>query len=288
MTDVFIIGKGPAGISASLYTARAGFSTIVTGFSAGSLGKAEKIENYYGLAEPVTGLQLYENGILGAQRLGVTVLDEEVLSVSYEGNFKIETENGQYESEVLIVAAGAQRKAPPLKGLKEFEGAGVSYCAVCDAFFHRGGDVAVIGNGAYAVSEAEHLAGVVNSVTILTDGKEMEAEIPENIKKDGRKISEITGQETVSEIVFEDGETLSVSGVFIAMGTAGSADFGRKLGAVDPDGKWIVEENGATMIPGLYAAGDCTGGLFQISKAVSDGALTGTAAAAYLRQKRKK
>lgn len=116
----------------------------------------------------------------------------------------------------------------------------------------------------------------------------MEAEIPENIKKDGRKISEITGQETVSEIVFEDGETLSVSGVFIAMGTAGSADFGRKLGAVDPDGKWIVEENGATMIPGLYAAGDCTGGLLQISKAVSDGALTGTAAAAYLRQKRKK
>ena len=103
----------------------------------------------------------------------------------------------------------------------------------------------------------------------------MEAEIPENIKKDGRKISEITGQETVSEIVFEDGETLSVSGVFIAMGTAGSADFGRKLGAVDPDGKWIVEENGATMIPGLYAAGDCTGGLLQISKAVSDGALTG-------------
>ena len=138
MTDVFIIGKGPAGISASLYTARAGFSTIVTGFSAGSLGKAEKIENYYGLAEPVTGLQLYENGILGAQRLGVTVLDEEVLSVSYEGNFKIETENGQYESEVLIVAAGAQRKAPPLKGLKEFEGAGVSYCAVCDAFFSQG------------------------------------------------------------------------------------------------------------------------------------------------------
>lgn len=105
----------------------------------------------------------------------------------YEGNFKIETENGQLESEVLIVAAGAQRKAPPLKGLKEFEGAGVSYCAVCDAFFHRGGDVAVIGNGAYAVSEAEHLAGVVNSVTILTDGKEMEAEIPEILRRTAEK-----------------------------------------------------------------------------------------------------
>jgi thioredoxin reductase (NADPH) len=90
MTDVFIIGKGPAGISASLYTARAGLSTTVTGNSAGALGKAEKIENYYGLAEPVSGMELFENGIKGAQRLGVTVLDEEVFNVSYDGNFRIE------------------------------------------------------------------------------------------------------------------------------------------------------------------------------------------------------
>lgn len=288
MTDVFIIGKGPAGISASLYTARSGFSTIVTGYSAGSLGKAEKIENYYGFAEPVTGMQLYENGIRGAERLGVTVLDEEVFSVSYDGNFRIVTSGGEYESEVLIVAAGAQRKAPPVRGLKEFEGAGVSYCAVCDAFFHRGNDVAVIGSGAYAVSEAEELSGVVNSVTILTDGKEMEAELPEGIRADKRKIAEVTGDGTVSGVLFEDGDSLPVSGVFVAMGTAGSADFGRKLGVVGSDGKWMIQENGATLLPGLYAAGDCTGGLLQISKAVSDGAMTGTAAAAYLRKKRKK
>ena len=121
-------------------------------------------------------------------------------------------------------------------------------------------------------------------MTILTDGKEMEAEIPENIKKDGRKISEITGQETVSEIVFEDGETLSVSGVFIAMGTAGSADFGRKLGAVDPDGKWIVEENGATMIPLALCRRGLYGRTAPDFKSRQRRRFDRTAAAAYLRK----
>lgn len=287
MTDVFIIGKGPAGISAALYTARAGFSTVVTGYSKGSLGKAEKIENYYGFAEPISGEELFENGIRGAKRLGVTVLDEEVFSVSYDGNFKIQTDAGEHESEVLIIAAGSVRKSLPVKGLKEFEGAGVSYCAVCDAFFHRGNDVAVIGNGAYAVSEAEHLAGVVNKVFILTDGKEMEAKVPENIVIRGGKIAEISGEQTVSKVIFEDGSEICVSGVFVAMGNAGSTDLGRKLGVVDPQGNWMISENGSTPLPGLYAAGDCTGGLLQISKAVSDGAEAGTAAAKYLREKRK-
>ena len=188
MTDVFIIGKGPAGISAALYTARAGLSTVVTGMSSGSLGKAEKIENYYGFAEPVSGQELFESGIRGAERLGVTVLDEEVFSVSWDGNFQIVTDRGQHEADALIIAAGSVRKAPDIPGLEKFEGAGVSYCAVCDAFFHRGNDVVVIGNGAYAVSEAEHLAGVVKSVTILTNGREMEAEVPSNIAVKRRKL----------------------------------------------------------------------------------------------------
>ena len=287
MENIIIIGGGPAGISAALYAARSGRDPLVIEHGAGGLKKAEKIENYYG-GGTLSGQELYDRGIDQAKTLGVRILTAQVVGVEGFDTFTVHTDQGNFDAKAVILATGTSRKAPVIPGLKELEGRGVSYCAVCDAFFYRGKKVAVIGNGAYAVSEAEHLAGVVNSVTILTDGKEMEAEIPENIKKDGRKISEITGQETVSEIVFEDGETLSVSGVFIAMGTAGSADFGRKLGAVDPDGKWIVEENGATMIPGLYAAGDCTGGLLQISKAVSDGALTGTAAAAYLRQKRKK
>lgn len=287
MTDVFIIGKGPAGISAALYTARAGFSTVVTGYSKGSLGKADKIENYYGFSEPISGEELFENGIKGAERLGATVLSEEVFSVSYDGNFKIITDAGEHEAEALIIAAGSVRKSLPIKGIKEFEGAGVSYCAVCDAFFHRGNDVAVIGNGAYAVSEAEHLAGVVHKVFILSDGKEMNAEVPDNIEVCDKKISEIAGEQTVSKVIFDDGTEISVSGVFIAVGNAGSTDLGRKLGVVDPQGKWMISEDGSTFLPGLYAAGDCTGGLLQISKAVSDGAQAGTAAAKYLREKRK-
>lgn len=287
MTDVFIIGKGPAGISAALYTSRAGLSTVVTGISSGSLGKAEKIENYYGFAEPVSGQELFESGIRGAERLGVAVLDEEVFSVSWDGNFHIVTDQGEHEAEALIIAAGSVRKAPDIRGLKEFEGAGVSYCAVCDAFFHRGNDVVVIGNGAYAVSEAEHLAGVVKSVTILTNGREMEADVPSGIAVKKEKVAELWGDQLLSEVRFEDGTAMSVSGVFVAEGTAGSTDLGRKLGAVDADGKWMIADDRSTPVPGLFAAGDCTGGLLQISKAVSDGAEAGTAAIRYLRQKKK-
>ena len=95
------------------------------------------------------------------------------------------------------------------------------------------------------------------------------------------------GDQLVSEVRFEDGTAMSVSGVFVAEGTAGSTDLGRKLGAVDADGKWIIAEDGSTPVPGLFAAGDCTGGLLQVSKAVSDGAEAGTAAIRYLRQKKR-
>ena len=106
MTDVFIIGKGPAGISASLYTARAGFSTIVTGFSAGSLGKAEKIENYYGLEHPLSGQELYDTGIAQAKALGVRILDAQVLGVGGFDTFVVKTTEGEFETQSLILATG--------------------------------------------------------------------------------------------------------------------------------------------------------------------------------------
>ena len=160
---------------------------------------------------------------------------------------------------------------PRIKNIKEFEGRGVSYCAVCDAFFYRGKKTAVIGNGEYAIHEANTLKKVAESVVMLTDGKEA----PEYDNCDTRKIKSIEGNETVEKIVFEDGSEMAVDGVFIALGVAGGVDLARKLGAV-VNGSYIsVDENMLTNIPNLYAVGDCTGGLLQVAKAVCDGAKAG-------------
>ncbi len=299
MTDVFIIGKGPAGISAALYTIRAGFTTTVTGKDMGALGKAERIDNYYGFAEGITAGELFENGIKGAERLGVTVLSEEVFDIVWENDiFRITTDRGNHEAKTVILASGAGRKAPPLKGLKDREGRGVSYCAVCDGFFFRQKEVCVIGNGRYAVSEALHLTPTSSKVTLLTNGREPEAdakELYEEALKNGTenlfietgKIAEITGEPMVSGVLMEDGREIGASGVFVAEGTASATDLARKLGAADPEGKLMLNEDMSTFVPGFFAAGDCTGGLLQVAKAVADGAIAGTAAGKFLRSKRK-
>ncbi len=325
MIDVFIIGKGPAGISASLYTVRAGLSTTVTGKDMGSLGKTEKIENYYGFSTPVSGKELFENGIAGAERLGVKVINEEVFDITYDDNFTITTDENIYNARSVILAAGASRKTPLIKGIAEYEGKGVSYCAVCDAFFYRNMNVAVIGNGKYALSEAAHLLPTSASVYILTDGKDILNDIDiksfcrdngieydnkiknsypfkvntvDNLTEDSyaitkggaefliltEKISEITGDNgIVDSVMFENGGRLKIDGVFIAEGIASGADLGRKLGITDQDGKLAINPDMSTFVPGFFAAGDCTGGMLQISKAVYEGALAGTSAVKFIR-----
>ncbi len=298
MTDVFIIGKGPAGISAALYTIRAGFSTVVTGKDMGALGKAERIDNYYGFAEGITAGELFENGIKGAQRLGVEVLSEEVFDIVWENDlYRITTDQGVHEAKAVILASGTSRKAPPINGLKDREGKGVSYCAVCDGFFFRQKEVCVIGNGRYAVSEALHLTPTSSKVTILTNGRELEEDAQAllqeaieggtaNLTVEKAKIAEITGDPMVDGVLLENGEKLPLNGVFVAEGTASATDLARKLGVAGPDGKLMLNEDMSTYVPGFFAAGDCTGGLLQVAKAVSDGAIAGTAAGKFLRGKK--
>lgn len=289
MAKVIIIGNGPAGISTALYTSRAGIDTIVIGKDNGSLGKASTIENYYGLAEPVSGAELIANGIEGAKRLGAEVIQDEVLDMSYgeSGTFIVTTKEKTYISDALVIATGTSRKTPKIKGLKELEGLGVSYCATCDAFFYRGKDVGVLGSSDYALHEAQELAATSGSVTIFTNGLEPTFENPgENIKVNTDKITAIAGDEFVEGLIFESGEQLSIDGLFVALGVAGSTDLARKIGAQVDNNKIVVDENMATNVPGLYAAGDCIGGLLQVSKAVSDGAKAGTELAKYLRNKK--
>lgn len=284
-SKVIIVGNGPAGISAALYTVRAGIETTVIGKDTGTLDKAAEVGNYYGFEEPIAGKDLVQRGINQAKNIGTNMITSEVLGISYDSNFIVQTKDGDFDADSVIIATGSSRKTPRIKGLKDFEGTGVSYCAVCDAFFYRGKDVAVLGNGDYAIHEAKELLPIVNSVTILTDGKEMETELPEGIKLITDPIAELTGTDVLTNVVFKSGSSLDISGLFIAMGVAGSADLAKKIGAITDGNKIVVDQTMSTNVPGLYAAGDCTGGMLQIAKAVYDGALAGTEVVKYLRKK---
>lgn len=281
--DVIIIGSGPAGISAALYSFRAGLETLIISAGVGALAKAEKIENYYGTGKPMTGAELHASGEKQAMDLGIEIVRGQVVSVEYMGSFTVSTPSSSFSSKALIIATGTSRKTPKIKGITEFEGKGVSYCAVCDAFFYRKKSVAVIGEGEYALKEALELSHVTDDVTILTDGMEPKADMS-RFKVITDKISEICGDESVSSVSFESGNKIDVKGVFVALGVAGSTDMARKIGAVIKDGKIAVNENLATSVPGLFAAGDCTGGILQVYKAVSDGALAAKSAISFVRK----
>lgn len=277
MYDVIVIGSGPAGITAAIYAKRRNLSILVISKGNGALQKSEKIDNYYGFINGISGKELYENGIKQAKNLGIEIIEDEVINIEYINQFTVETVNSKYEAKSVILATGTSRNTPNIKGIKEFEGKGVSYCAVCDAFFYKNKDVAVLGDGNYAIHEFETLKPVANSVTILTNGNTMVENRDNSIEVNSKKIREFRGDTKLEEVEFEDNTTQNLNGVFIAMGTASSSDLARKIGARIENNNIIVSENMETTVPGLFACGDCTGGLLQISKAVYEGAKAGLA-----------
>lgn len=157
MSNIVIIGSGPAGVSAALYAARAGVDTTILTKGPGALDRAELIQNYYGFAEPISGAELERRGMEGARAVGVKFVTAEAVGLTYTDKLTVETLDGDYPADAVILATGASRAAPRIPGLTGLEGHGVSYCATCDAFFYRGRDVAVLGSGEYALHEVQAL-----------------------------------------------------------------------------------------------------------------------------------
>lgn len=288
MKKTLIIGAGPAGISASLYLARSGVTEVrVIHNGTSALLKADRIENYFGFAEPVSGKELLENGIRGAERLGVHFGEREIVGLSVTADMRFEAlyKDGSEVFDSVLLATGAARKTPKINGLSAFEGKGVSYCAVCDAFFFRNRAVAVIGDGDYAIHEASVLANTAASVTILTNGKKLSSPPPQGVSVKETPISAIYGEGRVSGVRFEDGSQTACEGVFVALGTAGSTELARKVGAAAEGSRIVTDEDMMTTVPGLFAAGDCTGGVLQISTAVGEGARAGLGMIKFLKQR---
>ena len=282
--DIIIIGAGPAGISAALYAKRANKNVLVLYYGEAQLEKAHTVDNYYGTGS-ISGAELYKNGIEQARALGVEVKNEEVLHLSIQAdfNYEVKTSAADYQCGALILATGNKKVRPNIAGVADFEGKGISYCAICDGFFYRGKTVAVLGSGDYALSEAGDLENIVQKLYILTDG----APAPETDKYEiiTKKIAEISGDGRLGGVLFEDGTSLELNGLFVALGVAGGADFAKKLGVALDGDSVKVNPDMSTNAPGVFACCNVTGGLLQVCKAVYEGAEAGLAAVNYLKNK---
>ena len=183
---------------------------------------------------------------------------------------------GEYKAKRLVVATGAARKTVDIAGLKDYEGKGVSYCAVCDAFFYRKKRVGVIGAGEFAEHEYSAIKNVAGATYLLTDG-ETPSFTADNVATD--RIARVIGRDgRVGGVAFEDGTELELDGLFVAVGVLGSGAIAKSIGAfTDINGAIITDEKGMTNVAGLYAAGDCTVGVKQVGKAVADGMTVGIA-----------
>ena len=299
--DIIIIGAGPAGISAALYAKRANLNVAVIYTGESQLEKAHKIDNYYGFPEGITGADLYAAGIAQAKNLGITVIQAEVTNIQMDSptQYTVSAANTDYSAPAVILATGNKKLRPPIDGITDFEGKGVSYCAICDGFFYRKKTVVVIGNGTFAVTEASHLAHIAGSVTILTDGKDdkeiraalaEDAGVADKIAVDTRKIASICGTEDGSKVggvSFTDGASLAADGVFVALGSAGAADFAKKLGLALKGDSIAADEKMATNAAGIFSCGNANGGLLQVCKAVYEGGVAGLSAVDYVRSLKK-
>ncbi|MCR4435385.1 MAG: NAD(P)/FAD-dependent oxidoreductase [Clostridiales bacterium] len=288
MYDAIIIGKGPAGISASLYTARSNLKTLIIGKDDSALRRALKVENYFGFAGVVKGEDILEAGIRQALRLGVDIIDDEVIAIEKNDFFEVTTGKDTYSSKAVLLATGQVRKKISIENLKEFVGKGVSYCSTCDGFFYNNLKVGVLGYKDYAVHEALELLAYTKDITIFTNGRKLELsdKYIDNIKEfkiNAKPVTRVSGSDFLQRIHFDDGTSEDIDGIFVAYESASSSDFARKLGVLADGDSIVVDKYQQTNLEGLFAAGDCTGGLRQIATAVGQGAMAGKRMGDYIR-----
>lgn len=286
--DMVVIGQGPAGIQAAIYTQRAGFNTLVIAPGHGDLAKSHLIGNYYGFVDGIDGPTLQDVGIEQAKNLGVEFLCEEVTGTTFvEAGYQVHTTSKTIGADVIIVASGLPKQQSKVKGAKELLGMGVSYCATCDGFFYKDREIAIVGNGEFALAEANELSSVVGKIYILLNDKTANADfsryevIPDKIQE-----LQADDQGFLSAVQFSSGKQLTVPGLFFAEGQANALNLALKLGLETNERGIKVDECQRTNLPGVFAAGDCTGGRAQVAVAVGQGAIAGMEAADYIRELR--
>ena len=283
MRKCIIIGAGPAGMNAALYLKRAGIDAILIEkeVPGGEMLKTNKIENYLGF-ESIDGGELALKMSKQIKDLGIKIIKDKVLKVIKNDKFVVEMEKEKLEADYVIVATGRTPRKLGLRGEDELTGRGVSYCAVCDGAFYRGKEVAVIGGGDAALTEALYLSDLCSKVYVVVRRDLRASEVLQNRVKEKENIivlknvnvSKLDYDESLSSIILDDGETLSVSGMFIAIGGTPQLSFLDSLDVVMKNGYIITNDKMESSVKGLYAVGDVRyKDYYQIVTAVSDGAV---------------
>ncbi len=290
--DVVIIGAGPAGLQAAINAARKRAAVLVLGRpERSSLYKAH-IENYLCVDGVREGADLLAVGIDQVQRFGAEYLAEDVLHVEHGSEtFAIRVESGRtIKGRSVIFATGTSRKKLKVKGEKELAGRGVSYCVDCDANFYRNLRVAVVGNESAAVDGALTLLGYASEVHLVARELAVSAEMEKKLGDSGVQVhgdtwvTEIAGENSVENVLLENGTRLEVEGIFIELGAKGALELATALGVqLDTDTFTHIEcdKKQKTNITGVYAAGDIAGHPYQMAKAVGEGCVAGWEAANY-------
>lgn len=305
MTDIAVIGGGPAGLAAALYAARAGKSVTVYERECigGQITRAPQVENYPGTGT-VSGLQLGDSMAAQAEVAGaeISLTDVQKIIKESSGIFRLDTDDGEYYAKAVIYACGARPRTLGLPGEAELIGHGISYCALCDGSFFKNQDVAVVGGGNSAFDDALLLSERCHHVTLIHRRSSFRAEqiLVERVKQ-RNNLSLLTGM-TVSELIQENGQltgltlkietekadTLPVSGLFVALGRLPDTELLTSLAALDKNGYVFTDEKmAAPETPGLFAAGDCRiKSVRQLTTAVSDGTVAAVSACTYLEQQK--
>jgi thioredoxin reductase (NADPH) len=300
--EVIIIGGGPAGLTAGIYTARARLRTLLIeiGLFGGQMTTTELIENYPGFPQGITGTELSALMEEQAKRFGTETVSDEVLGVTLEGDWKhVKTYGGTYRSEALIVTTGTEYRKLGIPGEMELRGKGVSYCATCDGAFFKDNRIVVVGGGDSALTEALFLTKFAKELTIIHRRDALRAtKIYQERALANPKIKflwdsvvqEIKGGDTVRAVLVKNVKTgelreFETEGVFLFVGLTPRTESMKGIVKMDDGGYLLTNENCETSVKGIFAAGDCRKKLLrQVATAVGDGATAAFAAEKYLEE----
>jgi len=299
--DVLIIGAGPAGLAAAIYSSRQGLRTVVLeeAVIGGRATYAHVIDNYPGFPEGISGTELISRFAKQAEKFGAIIKPGEgAKEIKVSGDAKeVITASERYSSKALVIATGLRQKKLQIPGEERLLGRGVSYCATCDGFFFRNRKVAVIGGGNEAASDLLYLSSLAGKVVWVVgeDGITADESYLEKIREigieqiTGARVVELLGGERLEGIVIEKGgsqEKLAVDGAFIAIGSVPTVEILKKAGIeVDEKGFIKTNEEMETNMAGVFAAGDCTGKSHQVILAAGQGAMAGIRASAFAKMK---